>query len=122
MNSVVIIINEKSIPISKLPLRKYAEVLSAIEELPKALQLVSGKTQDEILQNLPLLISTCYPDISRLISIVTGLTSTEVDELGLDDFVKIVEAFLSVNNYSYIYDTIKKMGAQKQMGMRDGLS
>ena len=109
MNQKQIVINEKLITVSKLPLKKYAELLGAFQELPKHFDLINGKTQEEIVMNLPSLISQCYPDIVRVLTIATTLTPEEVDLMGLDDLAEVVTAILEVNNYSAIYEKIKKI-------------
>lgn len=105
-------INGKDVVVKKLALKKYAELLAAFEELPKHLNLIQGKSQDEVLVNLPKLLSTCYPDIVRVIRISTDLTEEEIDAMGLDDFVNLITVSLRVNNYSQIYENIKKMTAR----------
>lgn len=104
-----IIVNGKSLTIKKLPLRRYAELLEALQELPKNLDLIKGKSQNEIIASLPQLITVCYPDVERTLIVITELTKEEIGELGLDDVVKIADAFLTINNYGEIIETIKKV-------------
>lgn len=108
----IITVNGKSLTIRKLPLRKYADLIGAFQEFPKHFHLVNGKSNDEILSSLPLLIRNCYADIVQIIHVATDLPIEEVNELGLDDLVKIIEAILIVNNYQEVYATIKKMAAR----------
>lgn len=111
-------INGKNVVVRKLPLKKYAELLGAFEELPKHLDLVNGKSNDEILANIPQIISVCYPDVQRVVHVVTEMTNEEIDQMGLDDLIKIIEAALKVNNYSDIYSKIKKMMAPRTQGLQ----
>lgn len=111
MNQITVEVNGRQVTVSKLPLRRYAELLGAFEELPKHLGILE-KSNDEIVQNLPTLISTCYPDVVRVLKVATDLQDAEIDEMGLDDFIKVVEAILEVNNYAEIYQRLKKMIAR----------
>lgn len=113
MNEISIVINDKELVVKKLPLRKYAELLASLQELPKNVQLIKGKSGDEILQNLPELISVCYPDVVRILHIITDMPEEEINELGLDDIVKIGEAYFLVNNYKDVYDRLKKVTAPR---------
>lgn len=105
----VIDVNGKQVTIDKLPLKRYAELLAAVQELPQHVELFKGKTESDLLQMLPELVTTAYPDVSRVIQVVTQLSQEEVDKMGLDDLVAILEAFFEVNNYSKIYEAIKKV-------------
>lgn len=109
MKEIIITINDQEVTIKKLPLGKYAELLKSVKELPKHLDKIDGKSQKEILENIPFLLSECSPDIFRLIHITTGLDLIYIEnELGMDDFVEIISAVLTVNNYGKIYSKIKK--------------
>lgn len=119
MNEKVLTINGKQVTVSKLPLKRYAELFAAFQNLPKTIDLVSGKSQAEIVTNLPLLIQQCYPDVVSILTIASSLTPDDVDSMGLDDFAEIVTAILEVNNYSAIYDKIKKIVATQPV---DGIT
>lgn len=113
MNEQTIQINGKDIVIKKIPLKKYAELIAAFQELPKYFKDFSGKSQDEIVTMLPMLIGSCYPDVSRVFQVATNLPGEEIDEMGLEDAVRIVLAIMDTNNFGYVYETIKKMIAQR---------
>lgn len=110
--SKIVVINEKEIEIKKLPLKKYADVLSAFQNLPKHLDLFKGKNENELASALPEIVTVAYPDVVSVVNIVTGVSKEEIDEWGLDDLVKVVEAFMEVNNYSEIYSVLKKVLAR----------
>lgn len=119
MNQKEILINGELVIVAKLPLKKYAELLGAFEELPKHLDLVSNKSQAEVLTNLPQLLSVCYPDVVRILTIATTLTAEKVDAMGLDDLASVVEAILEVNNYAEIYNKIKKINAPQPQALSE---
>lgn len=107
-----IIINDKPVILKKLPLKKYVDLLKAVEELPKHFDKINGKSEKEILSNLPYLIENCAPDIYRIINIASNVDVTEVaDNWGLDDLIIVLEGIFTVNNYSQIYNKIKKLSA-----------
>jgi hypothetical protein len=112
MNEINLTINEKQVTIRKLPLRRYADLLAAFQELPLHINEFQGVKETDLVSKLPQLISTCYPDVVRVLQIITELTPQEVDEMGLDDLTDILEAFFTVNNYSKIYEAIKKVIAR----------
>ena len=106
-------INGRDVVIKKIPLKKYAELVSAFEELPKHFKELSGKKNEEILTMVPQLIGSCYPDVARVFAVATDLPTTEIDEIGLDDAVRIIEALMEVNDFSYIIDKVKKITAHQ---------
>lgn len=109
MKEITIQINDQPLVIKKIPLGKYADILKSVKELPKHFDKINGKSDKEIIENLPFLISECMPDIVSVIHVTTGLESSYIEtELGVDDLIEIFTALLSVNNYGKIYEKIKK--------------
>lgn len=102
-------LDEKTIQVAKLPLGKYAELLAAIKELPKHISTLDGKSNEEILQNLPMIISQAFPDIVGILVIATQLTKDEIEALGLDEVTRVLVAVIEVNNYREVYENIKKV-------------
>jgi hypothetical protein len=100
------------IEVSKLPLGRYADLLKAIKNLPKHATALQGKSNNEIIDNLPTLIADSLPDIIGILEISTSLKKDQIEQMGLDDVVKIVVAVIEVNNYRDIYNQIKKVTAQ----------
>jgi hypothetical protein len=107
-----ITINDKNIVVKKLPLKRYADVLSAFQSLPKHLDLFKGKNEEQLAAILPELISVAYPDVINVVHVVTEVPNEEIENWGLDDLAMVVEAFFEVNNYSFVYQMIKKMTAR----------
>ena len=110
-------VNGKPVSVDKLPLKKYADLLASFEELPKHFNLIDGKTNEEILQNLPALISKCYPDIVRVLKVATSLTDDQIDAMGLDDLIQVLTAIFEVNRYGQVYEQIKKLTARPQIAL-----
>lgn len=101
-------LDDKTIEISKLPLGKYADLLSKIKELPKHLQSVQGLTNDKILEQLPFLISVALPDVIAILTVATNLKAQEIEEMGLDEVTEVVLAVIEVNNFKGVYANVKK--------------
>ena len=107
MKEIIIQVNDQPLTIKKLPLGNYVDLIKAIKELPKHFDKI--KTEKDIIENLPYLLSECAPDIFGIIHVATGLDTAYIEnELGMDDLVEIISAVLAVNNYSKIYDKVKK--------------
>lgn len=106
-------INGNVVIVEKLPLRKYAELLKALQELPKYVNDFEGKSNDQIFTMLPSIIGNCYPDIVRILKVATNIqTDEEIDAMGLDDLVLVLQALLEVNNFKTVFGTIKKIMAR----------
>lgn len=106
-------LENKTIEVKKLPLGKYAELLKALDELPKVLSGLDGFTNSEMLEALPKIIAQSYPDFKKIFAIATPLKEEEIDELGLDEAVDIVIAIIEANNYKHIFEKIKNLTAQQ---------
>ncbi len=106
-------LENKTVKISKLPLGKYAELLGAIEDIPKSLGQFDGLTNEDFLAQLPKLVSVALPDVIKVLAIATPLTPDEIEDLGLDEVVELVAGIVEVNNYKSVFANIKKMTAQQ---------
>lgn len=114
--SIEVKLDGLTITISKLPLGKYSELLKAIKELPKHANNFKDLDPTAALAILPEMIGDSLPDIIRILAIATPLTPEEIDDLGLDDVVKIVTAIIEVNNYAEVVRLAKKAMAPQPVG------
>lgn len=119
-NSITLKINGEKVVISKLPLRRIAEVFKALENLPKkftekfAGQDLKTLPNDMILEMLPDIIGDALPETAKLIAVATPLTEDQVlDELGLADVTEVLVAIFEVNDFSKVVDNVKKLLARK---------
>lgn len=110
--SITLNLDGKTLVVKQLPLRRYAELLEAIQNLPKSLGGFEKLTNDDLFNQLPLLVSKSLPDVLKMLTIATDLKQEEIDELGLSDAIKIVVAVVEVNDYRSVYEQIKKAMAQ----------
>jgi len=106
-------LQNKTIEIARLPLGKYAELLNALDQLPKQLAGFDKLESDQIISILPKIIAKSLPEFVTMICIATPLEKEEVEKLGLDEVVDVVLAVIEVNNYKHIFNQIKNLTAQK---------
>lgn len=104
-------LEEKTIKIRKLPIGKYAEMLKGITELPKHIKNIDQVANDQIIEQLPFLLSVAFPDVARIVFIATEeqVSVEEFSLLGLDEVAKIIVAIYEVNNYAEVFAIIKKV-------------
>ena len=110
--SIEVKLDDKKIEVKKLPLRKYAELLGAIQELPKHVGAIGGLTPEQVIEKLPFLVTVAYPDIVSIVQVATDLPKEEIEELGLDELTDIAVAFFEINNYAKVFENIKKISAR----------
>lgn len=113
MNKTISVkLNDRTIEIARLPLGKYADLLKALKELPKRIPSLANKSNDTILQELPILIGEAFPDFINILTIASPLKKEEVEALGLDEVTRIILAIVEVNNYAEVYENLKKAFAR----------
>lgn len=104
--------NGETLSVKKLPLRKYAELLNALDKLPMQLEKLDQSKNEEVLMVLPKVIAGCLDEVISIISIATDLKKEKVEELALDEVVNILLAVVEVNRYSEVYENVKKLFAR----------
>lgn len=111
MNSIHVDLGYRKLEVKKLPLRKYADLLKVLKRLPKILESWSGLSNDQIFEKLPIAIGEFYPDFVELMTVATELTREEIenDNFGLAEATKTVVAVFQINDYSAVYEEIKKV-------------
>lgn len=112
MKTIKLKLDSIEVEVKKLPLGKYAELLGALDELPKSLAGIDTQSTDAIMAQLPKIIAVAFPEVVKVLCIATDLTVEEVNGLGLDEVVKIVTALIEVNNYKEVFANIKKLTAR----------
>lgn len=112
MKTKIINLGEEKLEIKQLPLRRYAELLKAIESLPKSLGGMDKLNNDQIFEQLPLLIANSLPDLIGILTIATDLKRENIEEMSLGEAVKIVIAVIEVNDYREVFEQIKKVMAR----------
>lgn len=112
-NQVIVSINGVEYAVKKMPLGKFAEVLQALEELPKQLENVDSLSTDDVVAQLPQMVATALPELTKILSIASNVPATKIEEAGLDELTELVIAILDVNNIEKIVENIKKITARK---------
>lgn len=110
---ITVKISDRSITVRKLPLSKYSELLAALETLPQQLADFDGKSNEELLANLPKIISVALPEVVKVIAVAAEMEPEEVDELSLDEVVDLMIAIVEVNRIAEVAANIKKLLARK---------
>lgn len=110
--SKTIKLSEKDVTISRLPLKRYVDLLKSIKSLPSHLSTLGGLDNKEVLAKLPTVIAEAYPDIVAIVEIATPLKKEEIDEMALDELVLVLEAIFEVNKFGAIMESVKKMTAR----------
>ena len=112
MKKISVQLDGYSIDVEKLPLGKYADLLAAVQELPKHISGIGQISNEQFLLLLPKIISNCYPDIVRIFTVATPLAQEQIENLSLDEAVDVVLAIIEVNKYKAIAGKIKKVLGQ----------
>lgn len=104
--------NNKTVTITKLPLKKYTELLRGLQELPKHISGLEGLTNEQIFAKLPEIIAAAMPDVVNILSVTTDLKAEEIYDLPLDEVIDLFMAIIEENQFAKIYDKIKKATAR----------
>jgi hypothetical protein len=105
-------LENKEIVVSKLPIKKYADLLKKLDKLPGYLSVFEKSSTDEFLEQLPGIILGSLSDFIGIVVVATDLTEEEVEELGLSEITDIIFAVIEANRYKDIIDKVKKAMAQ----------
>ena len=104
-------INGKAIVVKKLSIGKIAKLLQKVKQLPQEITGNTEKTNEQLIQDLPLIIGTYLPEYAGALASALDNQVTEediVDGWGLDDLATVIEALVEVNNIPYLMETLKK--------------
>ncbi len=104
--------NNTYIIVNKLPLRKYAALLLALDKLPQELEKFTSVGDAEMFKTLPKLVATCLDEVINILVIATDRSKEDVEQLSLDEVVNILQAIIEVNKYTEVYEKVKKMFAR----------
>lgn len=111
---ITVELEDRSVVVRKLPLRKYADVLRAIETLPQGMKDFDKKSEDELFSDLPKMIADSFPQFLKVIAVATDLTEDEIDDAGLDGATELVMAIIEVNQITKVAKNIKKLLARRR--------
>lgn len=110
--SIKLLIGDREIIIEKIPLGKYPAIIESLQGLAKHKELFSDISGESIMQSLPQILIVATPEAIKVIHTITGVEEEAISKWGLDDLVRCVEAIFEVNDFNYVYGTLKKAMSQ----------
>ena len=103
----------KTLTIRKIPLGKYPAIFAALKDLSGQKDLIPGFSSKDVMNSLPSLLAVALPTAIKVAHEITDIPEDEISTTwGLDDFVAVTEAVFAVNNFEYVYASLKKAGAR----------
>lgn len=110
MKSITVKLEDgRKVEVKRLPLGRYSELLGALNELPKKVSSLQGKSNEEILAHIPTILKESTPDAINIIALATDIPAEILStEYGLEDAIDLAFAVIEVNGYLSIYSKIKK--------------
>lgn len=119
MKTINIDITDRSVPITKLSLKKTANLVVEITKLPenikKDFKLFNENDVDAILAKLPLYVADGLPYLSGVVSLAfdSEVITPEFleEECAPDDIVLLVDAWIELNNVKFLIERLKKGAA-----------
>lgn len=105
-------LDKREVTLSKLPIKRYTEVFDILDKIPQSIQTIDELSYDKILQTVPQLVKNSLPEVLKIVQIGTGIPQEEIDELALDEIIKLLAGIIEVNKYTDVMSQIKKLFAQ----------
>lgn len=115
-------IQNKTIKIGVIPIKEYSNLLKQLKTLPKYFNEISGKTNNEIFEMAPEIITNCLPDILAIFEQATGVKKEDLENYGLADLVDIFVAVIQENRFVESIDKLKKGFTLKQKETNENLN
>lgn len=114
MKTIKVNISDREVEVRELPLGDYAKLLETIDQIPKHLDKLTGlKDESELLMEVPRLVAACTKDFAKIISLSSNLTVEEIEtSIGLAGATELVYEIIKINDYSLVWQNIKKVMAQ----------
>lgn len=109
-DSKTIKINGEKVEIKKIPLKRFSDLIKAVRNLPMIIiENFQGEelTEEAIIQKVPELIGLIDDDIINCVSVASGIEKEILEEVGIDEFLVVVNAVLEINNIQAIVGEVK---------------
>lgn len=107
-------INGVDITVTKIPLGEYPKIIESLKGLAEHKDKFQDLSSASIFQALPEVLIVATPEVINLMTVITKQPREIIEKWGLDDHMKVLEAVFTINNYQYVYTTLKKaMGSIK---------
>ncbi len=113
--TIEIVLDDQTITVQKLPLKKYADLLSILDEIPKQFESFDQLQQDKMIQSIPKILKNALPEALNVMAVFTGIPKEEIGELGMHELVRLFAGVLEANKYDEVFDVVKKIFAQSKV-------
>lgn len=113
-------LNGQTFEVKKMPIRRFAELLMAVENLPSKIkesftvEEMKNLTNETFIEKLPSLMARSFDDLLNLVAVASGIEKETIEESSPDEFLDIVTAVLELNNIKAIVDKVKNLGKALQ--------
>lgn len=106
----IIEIDGEKYTIRKLPLGRYADLIGAIEKLPKLFDQYLELSKESIVKMIPKVMKDSLPEFLDLLIAYSEIPEEVIKEkAGLDDGIEIAEAIFEVNNLQMVVKNIGRL-------------
>lgn len=105
-------LSSRSILVSKLPLKKYKEIFSKLDQIPKQFDKITITSESELIAILPGIITNSLDEFQAIASIATGTSIEELGELSIYELAVVIQAIIEVNRYAEAYAILKNVLAR----------
>lgn len=119
-NQITVSTEFGDVEVHKMPLSDYAELLRALDKLPKKIGDIVGKDTDlksmdttAVLQLIPGILADSWGDIAALIAVPTDKDAAFLLKLDGADSLDVIDAILELNDFVRIANAVKKMLARR---------
>jgi len=120
-NTITVNTELGAVEVRKMALKDYAELLRALDKLPKQIGQIIGadkndiKNMDtsELLAMLPAVLAESWSDVVALIAVPTDQDAEYLGSLDGADAVDIIVAIFELNDFARIVASVKKLMALK---------
>lgn len=106
--------------VHRMPLSDYAEILRALDTLPKKIGDIIGQDIDfknmetaDILTLIPTLLADSWNDIGALLAVPTDKDKDFLLKLDGADAIDVLDAIMELNDFKRIFNAVKKMLARR---------
>lgn len=117
-NTIIVTTEFGDVTVHKMPLSDYADLLKALDNVPKSLLGFFNEMDSEKLKSmeaidyalyLPGLLASSWNDLVAVIAVPTDKDAAFMAKLDLADAVDVVAALLELNDVPRIIAAVKKM-------------
>ncbi|MBU9714416.1 hypothetical protein [Evansella tamaricis] len=105
----------QKVEIRKFTMRKFAELMLALEHLPGKLkgqftkEELESFSNEQLLTKFPLLFATAQDDVFELVSVASGVDKELLNNADPVEFMGVIETILELNNVKAIVDKVKNL-------------